>query len=251
MTFAAISAGRFRFTGLGSAGLGAIGLVAAMTAATPALAQDEPLFSGFKAEILTGYDNEGVDYDDDFFDGGKTSQSGWMYGFGLGYDHQFGGFVLGVEGELMESTAGKERSYTGSRTNPLIFPPTTPVTVNTNIDAGGDLYIGVRGGFLVTPQMLLYAKLGYSMHKIDVDGSGTDNGVPFTFDEKIDVDGFRLGIGGEYAFSNSLYGKIEYRYTNYNNGDLDIRGANVNLDPLFAGIDVVRHQAVLGLGLRF
>jgi outer membrane immunogenic protein len=245
MTFVAFSAG------IRPAGLGAIALIAAMTAAAPAQAQADGIFTGFKGEILTGLDDDGVDYDDDFFDGGKTAQTGWLYGFGIGYDYQMGSAVLGVEAELMESTAGKQRSYTGNRVNPLLIPPTTPVTLNSNIDAGGDIYIGVRGGFLVTPQALVYAKLGWSMHKIDIDGSGVDGGVPFAFEEKIDVDGFRLGIGGEYAFNSSFFGKVEYRYTNYNNGDLDVRGANVNLDPLFEGIDVVRHQFVLGLGFRF
>ncbi|MFL5348484.1 MAG: outer membrane protein [Hyalangium sp.] len=227
-------------------------LAAAGAIATPAVAQKN-LFTGFKGELLTGYDNEGVDYDDDVFNGGKTSQSGWMYGFGVGYDYQFSGLVIGAEGELMESTAGKQRSYSGVRPSqlPSPAPPNVPVTLNTNIDAGGDFYIGIRGGVLVAPEFLIYAKVGYTNHKIDVDGDGVDNGVAFKFNNHVKVDGFRLGIGGEYAFGNSFYGKLEYRYTNYNNGDLDIRGANVNLNPLFSGIDVVRHQALVGVGFRF
>ena len=249
MTFATASAGGFR-PGRAACAARASVLIVAAAVATPALAQEDP-FTGFRVEIVTGYDNEGVDYDDDFFDGGKTSQSGWLYGFGVGYDYQFGSAVLGVEAELTESTAGKERSYTGNRVNPLLVPPATPVSLNSNIDAGGDIYVGVRGGFLATPALLVYGKLGYSSHKIDVDGDGVDAGVPFEFDEHVKVDGFRLGIGGEYLFTSSIFGKVEYRYTNYNNGDLDIRGADVNLDPLFSGIDMVRHQGVVGVGFRF
>jgi len=52
-------------------------------------------------------------------------------------------------------------------------------------------------------------------------------------------------------FTDMIYGKIEYRYSNYNEGDFDIGGANANLEPLFDGIDIVRHQVVIGGGLRF
>jgi hypothetical protein len=30
-----------------------------------------------------------------------------------------------------------------------------------------------------------------------------------------------------------------------------VNGANANLDPIFEGIDIVRHSVVVGAGLRF
>ncbi|HKY81913.1 MAG TPA: outer membrane beta-barrel protein [Sphingobium sp.] len=219
---------------------------------SPAFAQtDDKPFDGFRLELMTGYDDEGVDFDDDVFDGGKQSQSGWLFGFGAGYDYQTGPLVLGLETELTESTAGRDETFEGVRPAQPIAGVPTPVTTSLSIDAGGDWYIGARAGYTVTPQTLLYLKLGYTHQKIDIDGEGLDNGVPFSFDEKVGLDGFRFGVGGEYAFSNSFFGKLEYRYTNYNNGDLDVRGADIDLDPLFEGIDVVRHQFLLGVGYRF
>ena len=230
---------------------GALAAIAAITGSSPAAAQDST-FTGFKIEAIIGYDNEGVDYDDDFFTGGKTSQSGFMYGAGVGYDYQFGTWVVGIEAELSDSSTSKERTFSANRPSPPVIPPiVTPVNVTVDTDTGGDFYIGGRAGFLVTPQTLLYVKGGYSNHRIAVDGTGTEGTTPFTFDDSIKVDGFRLGVGGEYQFNEMFYGKLEYRYTNYNNGELDIRGANVNLDPLFSGIDVVRHQGVVGVGVRF
>lgn len=243
-------AARYRIAAHGR-GMMAVVLLGAALAASPALAQDAT-FTGFKIEAITGYDNEGVDFDDDFFTGGKNSQSGWMYGVGIGYDYQFGAGVVGIEGEWSDSTASRDEDFSGIRPDsPTTGVPAAPVTAHLESKAGADLYIGLRAGYVVNPQLLLYLKGGYTHQRIELDGNGTDNAVPFDFDEKVKVDGFRLGVGGEYQFGSGWYGKAEYRYTNYNNGDLDIRGADVDLDPLFHGIDVVRHQFILGAGFRF
>ena len=220
-------------------------------AAGPAMAQDAQ-FSGFHVELITGYDDDGVDLDDNFFGGGKNSQSGFLYGGGIGYDFQSGFWVFGAETELTESTASKGIDLSGTRpANPIAGVPARPITTHVDFNAGGDYYIGGRVGYVVDPQVLLYAKVGYTHHKIEIAGRGSDNGVAFTYDEKVGLDGFRLGIGGEYQFTPQIFGRVEYRYSNYNNGNLDIRGANVSLDPLFKGIDVIRHQAAIAAGFRF
>jgi outer membrane immunogenic protein len=221
--------------------------------AAPAAAQEtEGLFNGFKIEAFTGYDDIGVDFDDTVFDSGQNSQSGWMYGIGLGYDYQTGPWVIGIEGEWSDSTASRDEDFSGLRpANPIAGVPAAPVTTHLEGKAAADLYVGLRGGYAVTPQMLLYAKGGWSFTKIELDGNGFDNGFAYEFDESVDVDGLRVGIGGEYMFGDNFYAKAEYRYTHYSNGDFDIRGADINAGPLFNGIDVVRHQFVLGAGFRF
>jgi outer membrane immunogenic protein len=227
-------------------GAAALALAAAAILATPASAQDE--FSGFRIEAVAGYDNEGVDYDDDVFDGGKRDDDGFILGAGAGYDFQMGQFVAGIEAEFTESTLDREYQEQGLRP---ALPIATPITATYNIEGGGDIYLGGRAGFAVSPAFLLYGKLGYSWHKLAIEGSGSDNGTPFSIDEQIDLGGLRLGAGGELNFTDNFFGKIEYRYSNYNEGDFDVNGANANLDPIFAGIDVVRHSVVIGGGIRF
>lgn len=227
-------------------GATAIALAGAALAATPAAAQDE--FSGFRIEAVGGWDNLGVDYDDDVFNGGKRDDDGFTIGAGAGYDVQMGQFVFGPEAEFTESTLDREYQEQGLRpANPIA----TPISATYNIEAGGDIYVGGRAGYAVSPNFLLYGKIGYSWHKLAIEGTGSDNGAAFTIDEQIDLGGLRLGAGGEMNFTDSFYGKIEYRYSNYNEGDFDVRGANANLDPLFEGIDVVRHQVMVGAGFRF
>jgi outer membrane immunogenic protein len=224
----------------------AFALAGAAFAATPASAQEE--FSGFRIEAVAGWDNEGVDFDDDVFDGGKRSDDGFVLGAGAGYDFQMGQFVFGPEAEFTESTIDKEHQEQGVRpANPIA----TPISATYNLEGGGDIYVGGRAGYAVSPNFLLYGKIGYSWHKLAIEGTGSDNGVPFTIDEQLDLGGLRLGAGGEMNFGENFYGKLEYRYSNYNEGDFDVGGANANLEPLFSGIDVVRHQVVVGAGFRF
>ena len=37
----------------------------------------------------------------------------------------------------------------------------------------------------MTPEVLIYGKVGYTSHKIDVDGDGVDNGVAFKFNDNV------------------------------------------------------------------
>jgi outer membrane immunogenic protein len=219
-------------------------------AASPAAAQDSdvPSFGGFRLEVIAGWDNEGVNYDDTFEDG-RNSQDGIMYGVGAGYDFEMGSAILGAEVELSGSSAGKSTTVNG--TFPVVNPlGTGTASLKVNTDSGGDFYVGIRGGMRVGRNALIYAKAGYTHSTIDMDFTGsTVNGAPFDFDDGVTLDGIRLGVGGELAFSKHWYAKLEYRYSNYNNGDLDI--GNVDLDAAFGRIDLDRHQVVLGAGLRF
>jgi outer membrane immunogenic protein len=227
------------------------GIVGVALVAAPAQAQDGDEFTGFRIEAIAGWDNEGTDYDDDVFNGGKRSDDGFMLGGGVGYDYQMGQFVIGAEGEFTESTL--DREYQEQVTLPPVpsNPIARPISTVYNIEGGGDVAIAARAGYVLSPNFMLYGKVGYSWHKLAIEGTGTDNGSPFVIDEALDLAGLRLGAGGEMNFGEMFYGKIEYRYSNYNEGDFDVAGFNPSLEHLFTGVDVVRHQVVVGGGIRF
>lgn len=46
------------------------------------------------------------------------------------------------------------------------------------------------------------------------------------------LDGFRVGAGYQLGISDKIYGKVEYRYSNYE-------------------ADFSRHQGMVGLGVKF
>lgn len=196
----------------------------ATTAAVPAMAQDAGTFTGPRVEGLIGYDalQSGGD-------GGDETIDGVSYGIAAGYDYSLGSIVLGIEGEFADSSA--------KHTSTDIVDG-----FSSRISTGRDLYVGGRVGFPVTPSTLLYAKGGYTNTKINTSFDDGDERLKFGSN----VDGFRLGAGVEQAFGPNLYGKVEYRYSNYSNLKLseDLGGSETD-------IDLDRHQVMAGLGFRF
>lgn len=88
--------------------------------------------------------------------------------------------------------------------------------IQDNKDITRELALTARAGARVGPSGLLYATGGYS--NIRVSG--------------INVDGFRLGVGGELAIGGNAFAKVEQRYGNYE-----------------YGIDL--WQSLVGVGVRF
>ena len=114
-----------------------------------------------------------------------------------------------------------------------------------NVKTNRDLYVGARVGYVVSPRTMVYAKGGYTNAKFDVrngDGSVETN-------TDIDADGWRIGAGVEQAVSNNVFAKLEYRYSNYEKGELDYRGDIP--DGQRFDLDLDRHQIVAGVGVRF
>jgi len=216
-------------------GLALLAAGTAVALALPAAAQENPTFTGPRVEALVGYDitRPGSDQDIDNADDLDQSMEGASYGVGIGYDFAFGGALVGVEGEYMGSTAETDYDTAAFETFGV-----------GNIEAGDDMYVGVRAGFLATPQALVYVKGGYTNTSYNV--LATDN-VTNT-DTDIDLDGWRIGAGAEYALSGNVFVKGEYRYSNYERGEVE--GPSGAESDRF-DIDADRHQVMLGLGYRF
>ncbi len=198
----------------------------AAAAVSPALAQEQAPFTGPRVEAILGYDraNPGDDFD--------SEREGLLYGGGLGYDFQLGGAVVGVEGEATGSTGRLRESN--------VFADGDEYTLK----GARDLYLGARVGFAVAPSTLLYVKGGYTnagfIERYTPAGGSTIR-------NRYDADGYRLGVGIEQKFNlfgPSGYVKAEYRYSNYSK-------LNSGVSDETAEIDLDRHQAAVGVGIRF
>ena len=198
---------------------------ASAAAALPAAAQENAPFTGARVEALLGYDNL-----QDGGDGESDGRDGVTYGALVGYDVQAGGLVVGVEGEATDSSV-RARSNNNFEVGDQL-----------RLDAGRDLYVGGRVGYVISPMAMIYAKGGYTNARIESRYSTTTTTggttTTTTLTDKNDLGGYRLGAGLEYNISPSAYVKGEYRYSHY--GDLD--GIDIDLD---------RHQLMAGVGIRF
>lgn len=197
-------------------------LVAAIVAAsifvivTPAHAKDNPRFDGPWVGATAGYDGFTAGEGD-----GDDTQDDIAYGIALGYDLNLGGVVIGAEAELTDSAV--------SATSSDLFEAEDRLTIS----AGRDIYAGARIGVPVSDTMLLFAKAGYTNQRFNA--VYTLDGSSETFAEN--VDGFRLGGGGELSFGQP-FARIEYRYSEYGTfSDTDL--------------ETSRHQVMLSAGLRF
>ena len=205
-----------------------------LAAATPAMAQDSENFSGFRVEALAGYDVAQAGSSEDIEGENDESIEGFAYGVGAGYDFDAGGVVLGLEAEYAGST-GKVEVDEGD---------VERFGLGT-VKAGRDLYLGARVGVLASPDLMVYAKGGYTNARYNIESSFDGN----DYRAKIDTDGFRLGAGVEYALSGNSYAKLEYSYSNYGNAELDFEGDQPDVD--LGEIDLDRHQIMAGFGFRF
>ena len=210
--------------------------VAALSA--PAMAQDatDGAFTGPRVEAIVGYDvsKAGSSIDDETNNDNDQSIEGINYGIGVGYDINAGGIVLGLEGEYTDSSADVDYD----QADPELFGL-------GDVNAGRDLYVGARVGVLAAPDLLVYAKGGYTNARYNLNGSfdGED------YRAKIDTDGFRVGAGVEYALNTNTFAKVEYRYSNYSSAELDFE--NDRTDVEIGEIDTDRHQVMVGFGYRF
>lgn len=187
----------------------------ASSVSVPALAQDAVDYSGPYVGALIGY--EVVDLRDP--NAGTSHNDGLLYGGVIGYDVNLKGAVIGIEGEYSASN-------THYSANDVFL-----IGDSARISTGRDLYAGVRVGGEVAPNMMVYAKGGYTNAKVR---ARYDDGVT-TFTDSDNLEGYRLGAGIETEM-NGLLGRLEYRYSSYGE---------------FQGTDVERHQVALIVGYRF
>jgi outer membrane immunogenic protein len=216
-------------------GLALLAAGSAIALSAPAMAQQNPTFTGPRVEALVGYDinRPGSDQDIDNADDLDQSFEGASYGVGVGYDFAAGGALLGIEGEYMGSSAETDYDTGAIQTFGV-----------GAVEAGRDLYIGARAGILATPRTLLYVKGGYTNASYNV----LTRAEGATTDTDINLDGYRVGGGAEYAVSPNLFVKAEYRYSNYGEGE--VRGPDGIRSDRF-DVDMDRHQIMAGLGYRF
>lgn len=142
----------------------------------------------------------------------------------VGYDYMFSNrFLVGAFADARYGGQGSSFNVPGS--------------VELTIDQTYGFDVGLRAGYLLTPQTLAYVLGGYSWQKfkaeINVSGLGTVESA------EGDGDGFTVGAGVETVIGGNWTLKNEYRYAAY------------SVDGEFGSGDINTHTYRIGVNYRF
>jgi outer membrane immunogenic protein len=200
-------------------------------------------WSGFYAGVQIGYTAGNVDTIDRNAGGAIAVQAtpdfdAFMGGLYAGYNRQTSGnFVFGVDGDInwVSGDSGFETGLDGTGL------PTPPNQHRAEVD--WDASARVRAGFAMDRLMPYVA------------GGVAFAGGKFTFDHLNDdafvnktMVGWTIGAGVEYAATNSMILRAEYRYT-------DFGSVSANNFPLYPTekqtIDMNTHSFRIGLARKF
>jgi outer membrane immunogenic protein len=205
----------------------------------------EPAFSwtGFYAGAQGGY-AWGNDYTKEYFTAtwqyiGLTNYfkpNGAVYGLHAGANYQIGSVVLGAEID------GEGARISGGFTDPPAAPFNPGGYGRTDISAQGSLR--ARFGFAFD-RVLVYATGGLAMAKFQSTYANWGL-VTESFDKT--VSGYTVGGGVEYALTNNLTIRSEYRYTDYGL----IQNHSQIAFPGFSGTQKPRYSTVrAGISYKF
>lgn len=150
--------------------------------------------------------------------GNTINTDGFMGGAFAGYNYEFGGgMVGGVEGDVGYS--GVEGSNAG-----------------TESKAGVEGSLRARLGYAVTPDVLAYATAGGAAQSLKV----TEGGVS----DRNTMLGWTAGAGADVKLTEQVFGRLEYRYTDFGKDDFTTGSGTREVDSK-------DHRIQFGLGMKF
>ena len=194
-----------------------IALIAALGAAvTPAQAET---YDGPYVGVTAGWERgEIADRIETQSITGEVSRDALVLGGYAGYNHKVtdrivigaeAGFSATVDDQIRAASAGK----------------------SLTIDPRYSFDLSARAGYLVTDQALVYVRGGYANNRVRTTLDGLTG--PVTASDNLD--GWQLGGGVEYAITDRISARAEYRYSDFgtNGGQYD------------------RHQTLVGVSYNF
>lgn len=139
------------------------------------------------------------------------------HGF-AGYQMQNGNFVYGLEGDV---------GYGGYKGDNL----------GVESKAGLDGSLRARLGVAVTPDILLYGTAGGALQNNEItDAVGNSDSNTHL--------GWTAGAGADVKITEQVFGRVEYRYTDFGSKDYNLGGTNFEADSR-------DHRVMFGVGMKF
>lgn len=194
-----------------------IALVAALgAAAAPAYADN---FDGPYAGVLAGWErSEIADRINTQPITGDASRDALVLGGYAGYNFKATDrIVIGAEASFSSSVDDQNRTASAGK--------------SLTIDPRYSFDLSARAGYLVTEKALIYVRGGYANTRVRTTLDGLTG--PVTASDNLE--GWQVGGGLEYALSDRISARAEYRYS-----DLGSNGGHYD-----------RHQALVGVSYNF
>lgn len=148
--------------------------------------------------------------------GDNADANGGILGAFAGYNYQFdNNWVVGVEGDVMHNW--NEEDVPGG-------------SVETTWQGS----VRARVGYAFD-NALIYGTAGWAIAKAEAHPTGAS-------EDSDTLNGWTVGAGFDYAFTQNVFGRAEYRYTDFGSGDFN-GGAG--------DFDVNQNTIMLGVGVKF
>jgi outer membrane immunogenic protein len=223
------------FLALGTASYAADAIMSVPSAPAAAPVAATYNWSGFYVGAFGGVTTG--DYDFTGTDGTDTldlsvSGSGFLGGAQIGYDQQFGQFVLGAVADI--AATNHEAEITAA------VPGFGAVQAESTLKYLGT--VRARAGFAMD-DLLIYAHGGYAYGETEQTLSATGIGSVSTDNDV--KHGFAVGAGVEYAVTDTISFQTEYSYTDL--GDDEI----FNAGGVSIAEDLSFHAVKVGVNFRF
>lgn len=113
-----------------------------------------------------------------------------------------------------------------------------PFDLGVEVEKRSELSLSVRPGYVVRPDTLVYLIGGYQQARYHVDTAFAGA----TRSDKVDLDGYHVGLGVEHAPRPRVSVRAEYKYQNYEELVLREPGERLSFEP---------DESVLRLGVLF
>lgn len=182
----------------------------------PAAPMENPplsTWSGPYAGVSLGYGFSGNTNTDT----GDFDTDGFIGGGFAGYNFQSGMFVFGGEADVNYTDISGGNAVTSSR-------------------SGVDGSLRARMGVAVTDDILLYGTAGGAAQRLKIsDPAGSDSQAML---------GWTVGAGTDIKITEQVFGRIEYRYTDFGSKDFNTGSGSQS-------IDTSDNRVSVGLGLKF
>ena len=148
---------------------------------------------------------------------GEIDTDGMLGGGFVGYNFRYDNFVYGLEGDVGYNAMDGATAGTGS-------------------EAGVEGSLRARMGLAVTENILLYGTVGGAAGKLGIsDAAGSDSNTMF---------GWTAGAGVDASLTENVFGRVEYRYTDYGSETFNTGSGAQN-------VDASSNRIQLGVGMKF